>query len=163
MDDVEGCLRSLAVVDPLRAAEPALGPGPHVRLGCVHNDAHLQNVFWSAGQVVALLDFEWVRLGPPDLELEPHLRTFPDADPMEEAKTREILGWLAETHPAAFGPPDLILRLWLYQIAFALRQLVIWAPDRPAADLPVGHPLRRLRQLVEGPRHLHRVLPDAHR
>ena len=36
----------------------------------VHGDAHLNNVIWNGVRVAALLDFEWARLGPPDLELQ---------------------------------------------------------------------------------------------
>lgn len=160
VDALEACLRSFADVDPLLPPTGGrAGPGP----ACVHADAHRHNVLWWDGRVVALLDFEWARLGPPDLELEPYLREIPAEGSEDEATTRDILGWLAEAHPAAFEPPDLIARLWLYQIGFALRQLLIWPPDRATADLPDQHPLRRLRLLVDGRSHLHRVLPDARR
>jgi hypothetical protein len=70
---------------------------------------------------------------------------------------------LAETHPAAFAERELIARLWLYQLATALRDLLIEPPDRAAAELAGAHPLRRLRRIVEGPEHLHRLIPDAPR
>jgi Phosphotransferase enzyme family len=41
----------------------------------VHGDAHLANVLWHDGRLAALLDFEWARIGPPDLELEAACRT----------------------------------------------------------------------------------------
>jgi len=34
----------------------------------VHGDASFANVLWHRGRLVALLDLEWARLGPPDLE-----------------------------------------------------------------------------------------------
>jgi prepilin-type processing-associated H-X9-DG protein len=155
VDDVEARLGALARVDPL--SDPTGKPS------CVHGDAHTSNVLWWDGRVVALLDFEWVRLGPPDLEIEPYLRGDPDGGAAKEAATRATLGWMAETHPAAFADRELIARLWLYQLASALRDLLIMPPDRPAAELPGEHPLRRLRRIVEGPEHLHRLIPDAAR
>ena len=160
IDDVEALLRSLADIDPLNGA---IGDSAAGAPTCVHGDAHPSNILWQDGRVTALLDFEWVRLGPPDLELEPYLRGCPDTDQHAEAATRDTLRWLAETHPAAFSHPELVARLWLYQLASALRQLLILAPDRPAADLPDDHPLRRLRRMVDGPEHLHRLIPDAKR
>jgi hypothetical protein len=155
IDDVESRLSALVGVDPLGGAA--------AWRSCVHGDAHTSNVLWRDGRVVALLDFEWVRLGPPDLELEPYLRGDPSAGVEEEAATRANLGWLAETHPAAFADRELIARLWLYQLASTLRDLLIMPPDRPAAELPGDHPLRRLRRIVEGPEHLRRLIPDAPR
>jgi prepilin-type processing-associated H-X9-DG protein len=163
IDDVEARLRALTDVDPLSATAGDPAVVPRTAPTCVHGDAHPSNILWLDGHVAALLDFEWARLGPPDLELEPYLRGDPDAGKDAEAATRDTLGWLAETHPAAFAHPDLIARLWLYQLAFTLRQLLIWVPDRPAADLPGDHPMWRLRRIVDGPKHLHRLIPDAER
>jgi hypothetical protein len=142
----------------------------------VHGDAYPGNVLWRDGRVVALLDFEWVRLGPPDLELVPHLADHPGAGRQAEATTRSILGWLAESHPAAFAPPRLLSRLWLYQIAYTLRQVLIHSPAgpasepaaRPVSESPAGpasespagdRSLWRLRRIVASPDHLHRLLP----
>jgi scyllo-inosamine 4-kinase len=46
----------------------------------VHGDAHLANVLWQDGHLTALLDFEWARIGPPDLELEAACRDDPDIE-----------------------------------------------------------------------------------
>ena len=43
----------------------------------VHGDAHLANVLRHDGRLAALLDFEWARIGPPDLELEAACRDDP--------------------------------------------------------------------------------------
>ena len=149
--DVAARLRELAGVDPLVGGDAAAA--------CVHGDAHLGNVLWRDGRVVALLDFEWVRLGPPDLELEPHLRDVRPDNPRDEAEVRQLFGWLAETHPAAFAPPDLVARLWLYELTFALRRVLIGAGDRIGNPAGFEYPLRLLRHLVDGPAHLHRLLP----
>jgi prepilin-type processing-associated H-X9-DG protein len=126
----------------------------------VHGDAHPANILWHDGHVTALLDFEWVRLGPPDLEIEPYLRWHHRAA-ANKAETPAILGWLAESHPAAFSPPRLTSRLWLYQLAFTLRHILIQPPDRPASELPADHPLRILSQLIAGPGYLSQLLPET--
>jgi Phosphotransferase enzyme family len=46
----------------------------------VHADAHRANVLWHEGRLAALLDFEWARIGPPDLELEAACRDDPDIE-----------------------------------------------------------------------------------
>jgi hypothetical protein len=140
IDALAGRLDELAGYDPFGAADAD-------RFGCVHGDAHLHNVLWHNGSVV-LLDFEWVRLGPPDLDLEPLIRVEPDGTP----DLRAVLGWLAETHPAAFAAPDLVYRLWLYQLASTLR----WVMTDPAHPAPA---LAALRGIVDTPDHLRAVLP----
>jgi hypothetical protein len=100
---------------------------------------------------VALLDFEWVRLGPPDLDFEPLIRTNTHGAPLTP-DLRAVLGWLAETHPTAFTPPDLLHRLWLYQLAFALRRIMTVAANPAAA-------FTALRRIIDTPDHLRSVLP----
>lgn len=84
-DAVVARLHDLARVDPF-GHSPASGTA--ARAGCVHGDAHPANVLWRDGHVTALLDFEWVRLGPADLEIEPYLR----GEPREPCRTRAVLG-----------------------------------------------------------------------
>ena len=53
---------------------------------------------------------------------------------------------------AAFGTADLDRRLWLYAIAYTIRQIIFWPPDRAEADgLEVTHPLHTLRRLIDAP------------
>jgi hypothetical protein len=165
IDDAMARLRDLAPIDPLDDAAATAGGTAFGRLaavGCVHGDAHPANVLWQDGRVTALLDFEWVRLGPPDLEIEPYLRWHYRAT-TNKAETPAILGWLAESHPAAFSPPRLTSRLWLYQLAFTLRHILIEPPDRPARELPADHPVRILGQLIAGPGYLSQLLPETGR
>jgi hypothetical protein len=139
IDDAEARLRAMADLDPLGTPAPAgkSATAAGTGVGCVHGDAHPANVLWRDGRVVALLDFEWVRLGPADLELVPYLADHPGAGRQAEARTRSMLGWLAESHPAAFAPPRLLTRLWLYQIAYGLRQVLIHCPGRPPTTWPL--------------------------
>lgn len=143
IDDVAARFRELADADP-----------PAGAVTCVHGDAHLGNALWKDGRLTALLDFEWVRLGPPDLELEPYLRE-DTAGLITPTELREALGWLAESYPAMFAAPDLVRRLWLYQLASAVRELFLDQPGQPPDD----GAQRRLRHIVKSPDHLLRILP----
>ena len=63
-----------------------------------------------------------------------------------------LLAWLAEDYPSMFGVPDLDRRLWQYALAYTIRQIIFWPPDRAEADgLDPGHPLHTLRRLVAAP------------
>ena len=117
----------------------------------VHGDAHLANVLWHEGRVT-LLDFEWARLGPPDLELEAACRDNPDierrAGPGPVAASGvPVLAWLRAGYPALFERTDLTERLWLYELCHQVRQLcasdVISVGDRR---------IKRLENLVNRPR-----------
>jgi aminoglycoside phosphotransferase (APT) family kinase protein len=145
LDKAAARLRELADADPLSGdaaplcgADALLAERPVGTAVVVHGDAHLGNALWHDGQLTALLDFEWVRLGPPDLEIEPYLRA--DATGLSDLERRQVLGWLAESYPAMFDRPDLARRLRLYQLATAVRDLFL---DDAAPDF--------LRRIVESP------------
>jgi aminoglycoside phosphotransferase (APT) family kinase protein len=174
IDDVAARFRELADADPLadapladadRRADASLAEAdrlaevePPARAAtCVHGDAHLGNTLWKDGRLTALLDFEWVRLGPPDLEIEPYLRA-DTAGLTDTGLLREALGWLAESYPAMFDGPDLVRRLWLYQLANAVRELFLDTPGQPSDD----GAQRQLRRIVKSPDHLLRILPARH-
>lgn len=142
--------------DPL--AQPALAA--HGGGVVVHGDAHPMNVLWNDG-VVALLDWEWVRIGVPELEIEPFLHRGSESNPVLMGDTAQIIGWLAEAYPAAFAAEDLIPRIWLIELAHTLRHLVLWPPDRPEGHLPEDHPLRRLRRIARDSHHLRQTLLRA--
>lgn len=149
---VESRLGELAGLDPYRN-EPR---------GIVHGDLHFANLLWDSGRITAVLDFEWVRLGPPDLDLLPLLRSVDwagsgDAELLPPREMARIFRWLAADHPQLFAPPDLPHRLWLYQLAHTVRELYTWppaAPEEAAAD----HPVNNLLRFGPGPDHLHRLL-----
>ena len=117
----------------------------------VHGDAHAANVLWNAGEIVAILDFEWARLGPPDLELEAICRD----DPVVEmgmgaggVRAHEVfaLAQLREGYPELFEREHLTERLWLFQLCYELRSLCVWADE--GVNVRV---LSRLRSLTEHP------------
>jgi len=147
LDDLAARLRELAPIDPLADGSPGV---------CVHGDAHPGNVLWHDGRVTALLDFEWARLGPPDLDLATYLRGNLGVPGLTEADRVDIFDWLAAAHPVAFQHPDLVRRLWLYQLTYSLRHLMIWPPsdDRQLAE----HSMAVLRRIVASPVHLSQLL-----
>jgi aminoglycoside phosphotransferase (APT) family kinase protein len=156
VDDVAARFHELADIDPFSDAPTAEAERPAGTMTCVHGDAHLANALWKDGRLTALLDFEWVRFGPPDLEIEPYLRA--DAAGLTLTDRRDTLGWLADSHPAMFAPPDLTRRLWLYQLTTAVRELFLATPGQP----PHERAQRDLLRIVKSPDHLHQILPADH-
>ena len=117
----------------------------------LHGDFYLGNVLVHAGHVSALIDFEFSRMGPPDLELISVVRAL-DAETRLGVQRPPLLAWLAEDYPELFGPADLQRRLWLYALAYTIRQIIFWPPDRAEADgLEATHPLHTLRRLIDAP------------
>jgi aminoglycoside phosphotransferase (APT) family kinase protein len=158
--------RALALVEPLKSldhVDPAvvdaaveritdlkdvdLLPAHHI----IHGDIYLGNVLVQDGRVSALLDFEFARLGPADLELISIVRAM-DAERRLGIPRPPLLEWLREDYPELFAVPDLDRRLWLYALAYTLRHILFWPPDRPEhAGLDLTHPVHTLRRLIDGP------------
>lgn len=108
----------------------------------LHGDCTPANVMVRGGRVVALLDFEWSRRGPRDIEVTlPAFSAWADGPPM--------LPWLAEFYPELFDVPGFDRRQWLYRVGFALRGLIHWPAFAPEPELPKNHGLRQLRHLAE--------------
>jgi len=138
-------------LDELRSVDPFQDSSGVV----VHGDAHLGNVLWHAnGAIAALVDLEWARLGPCDLELQPLLRP-------EPGHPADLLARLGGAYPALIGHPQIVQRLWLYDLAFTLRHLLVWPATGEVQSLPDFHPLRRLPIILESPQYLERILDDA--
>jgi hygromycin-B 7''-O-kinase len=126
-------LERLRSVDPLtNTSEGAV----------VHGDAHLENVIWDGSRLVALIDFEWARLGPPDLELQP-LFVFHDA--------ASLMRSIITAYPDIAAHPRFVERLWLYDLSATLRDLLVKAPLPDTDDLPSWHPKRLLPVIVADP------------
>lgn len=53
--------------------------------------------------------------------------------------------------PKLFAAADLERRLWLYALAYTMRGIIFWPPDRPEADRAPDHQLHLLRCLTQGP------------
>jgi aminoglycoside phosphotransferase (APT) family kinase protein len=100
----------------------------------VHGDAHAANVLCDGGELVALLDYEWARLGPADLELEATCRDDPEIEAGIDERgvlATEVfaLKWMRDSYPELFKREHLTERLWLYQLCFELRSLCVWAGE----------------------------------
>jgi hygromycin-B 7''-O-kinase len=132
----------------------------------IHGDLTFENVLWNPDQhrIEALLDFEWSRLAPQDLDLDVLLRfvAFPQlhvpadyehlAGPEEYA---DVPRWLAESYPELFAGPRLFDRLRLYAISWDVQEVLDHPPKVPTAQLHPLHPWHRLRANLEGTSHLH--------
>jgi hygromycin-B 7''-O-kinase len=128
----------------------------------VHGDLHFENVLWDGERVTALLDLEWSRPGPADLDLDILLRYC--ADPTDsrpvddQAATavdlRSVPRMLRDAYPELFDHPRLNDRLAVYCLAYDVRDLLLNRPHGKEEDLPASHPVRRIRRLVEGRSHL---------
>ena len=139
LDAAAGRLSELADAAPARG-EVAL-----------HGDFYLGNILIHGDHVSGLMDFEFARMGPPDLELISLIRGL-DAESRLGVRRPPLLTWLAEDYPDLFDTPDLDRRLWLYALAYTIRHVIFWPPDRAEADgLDPAHPLHTLRRLIDAP------------
>lgn len=138
-----------ALVEQLADLDPSLDD-PQTGV-LVHGDIHLGNILATAdGRITAVLDLEWVRLGPRWLELE-RLCQQADEDVRGGGHTyRPIIERLVEAYPGLTDVDRLGDRLRLASTAHALRHLVVWPPDAPEESLGAEHPVHRLRALVNG-------------
>jgi aminoglycoside phosphotransferase (APT) family kinase protein len=102
----------------------------------VHGDASFANVLWHRGRLAALLDLEWARLGPPDLEFA--TISGDDADIQARgvsggvsASELPLFTWLRAGYPELFARRYLTERVWLYDICFRIRQICAWGRLAP--------------------------------
>lgn len=132
----------------------------------IHGDLTFENVLWDGVHLTGVLDFEWCRGAPIDMELDvllrmaafPFAHVAPDLESISRAEDYvELPVWLAEFRPALFSHPRLIERLVLYSMAFDAQELTTLTPtDR--GTLGRLHPLSRLGELVTDGGHLATVL-----
>ncbi len=169
--------RSLPNVDPSVMADasrlvvdlaPALDPFDATTI--VHGDLTFENILWDGAEVTALLDFEYARPGPPDLDLDvllrfcalPHLHVAPDYEHLTRAEDyAEVPWWLAEEYPELFSHPRQIDRVRLYSMAWDVRELLAFPPPDPLARLHKHHPYSRLSQALRGTHYLDRFNGEA--
>lgn len=154
LDNVDRMLLHEAVA-LVRSTADVLEPfeGPTL----IHGDLTFENVLWHEGEVTALLDVEWSRAGPLDLDLDIILRccAFPKlhvAEVYEPLTEREdyadVPWWLADDYPTLFDFPGLLDRLRLYAIAYDVKALLADPPSVPPGRLSRVHPYHRLAQVV---------------
>jgi hypothetical protein len=146
----------------VRTGDAVLDPGPH---HLVHGDLTFENVLWDGSTLTGLIDFEWSRCAPADLDLDVLLRfcAYPAAhlpahleDQAFPADFAQVPRWMAEVYPQLFSHPRLLDRLRLYAVGFEVRELLTTPRIPSVASLRPLHPYRRLRQLLDGLSHLDR-------
>lgn len=125
----------------------------------VHGDLHFENVMYHQGHITAVLDFEFCRPGPRDLDLamllrfcaEPQLHIAADyGTSLRTDDFRLVPRWLEAEYPELFSAPQLRDRLTLYNLGFDLWELLRHPPLHGLANLVPQHPYHRVRRAVEG-------------
>lgn len=148
----------------VRATSAALDPFSTSHL--VHGDITFENVLWNGTAISAMLDFEWARGGPRDLDLDvllrfcayPFLHVAADyEDQTLAADYAPVPYWLAEDYPELFTHPHQLDRMRLYSIAFDVRDLLQSPPTVSANQLSPHHAANRLARTVHGTSHLDRL------
>lgn len=143
----------------------ALDRGPHRTL--IHGDLTLENVLWDGNQITAIVDFEWCRPGPADLDLDVLSRFFSipgahlpveAADAQDASEYRHAPTWMAQTYPALFEHPRLAERLLLYALAFEVRDVLASPLPTDKSKLNPLHPYRRLDHLLATGGHVSELL-----
>ncbi|MEY2434856.1 MAG: hypothetical protein QOC92_4581 [Acidimicrobiaceae bacterium] len=144
-----------ALIDIVRRTSRSLEPFDVQTL--IHGDLTFENVLWDGDQVTALIDFEWSRAAPADLDLDVILRfcAFPElhvaedyADQTKAEDYEDVAWWLREDYPQLFAFPHALERLRLFAIAFDVRDLLAFPPTAPPTQLPPEHAVNRLTRLV---------------
>ena len=129
----------------------------------VHGDLTFENVLWDGEAVSALIDFEWSRAAPRDLDLDvllrfcayPFLHVAADYEDQTKAQDyQDVPFWLREDYPLLFDAPRALDRVRLFGIAFDVRELLANPPEHGVHELSEHHPLRRLGRLAAGTSHL---------
>src|SRR4051794_2569340 len=131
----------------------------------VHGDLTFENVLWHPPEqrITAILDFEWARRGPADLDLDVLLRcvAYPKlhvaADYEHLTKTEdyaEVPYWLSECYPELFSFPRQLERVRLYAIAWDVRELLRFPPSGQPGELHPAHPYHRLMRTINGTSYL---------
>ena len=154
----------LAAKTIVREVAPSLGDFDTQTF--VHGDLHFENVLWDGTQVSAILDFEWARPAPSDVDLDvllrfcayPFLHVAEDYEHLTNAKDYEpVPWWFAADYPELFDRPNALERVRVYSIAYDVRDLLLNPPVVPVEQLSHLHPYHRLEGLVRRQSHLDRL------
>ncbi|WP_426572268.1 phosphotransferase family protein [Aquihabitans sp. McL0605] len=154
--------------DLVRSTADALDPFDAGTI--VHGDLTFENIMWNGSEVTALLDFEYARPGPPDLDLDvlmrfcalPHLHVAPDYEHLTKAEDyAEVPWWFAEEYPELFSHPRQLDRVRLYSIAWDVREILEFPPQESLTRLHKHHPYQRLSQALRGTHYLDRFNGEA--
>ncbi len=119
----------------------------------VHGDLTFENIMWDGRQITALLDFEWCRGGPAELDLDsiaryckyPFAHVPPPASKQQRPEDyQNVWSWLTSDLPDLFEDPHLDDRLLVMDIAFELHELIAHPDLGSRKQLGPLHPLNRL-------------------
>lgn len=133
----------------------------------VHGDLTFENLLWDGSKISAMIDFEWSRPGPADLDLDillrlaayPFLHVAPDYEAQTLARDYEFIPSVLERHyPELWDSDSIVERLALYSIAYDIRALLRFPPKDHPSRLYEHHPLNRLRRTVALTSHVHQFL-----
>jgi aminoglycoside phosphotransferase (APT) family kinase protein len=127
----------------------------HERYGLVHGDLHFENILVHDGRISSVLDFEWSRPGPREIDVDVLARFCFDpamhiggSYPVNAAEFKDVLKWLCKAYPELFAGEDFRNRLFLCALSFDVPWLLRMAPNGPVASLPKWHPLNQIRDLM---------------
>ena len=143
------------LIDIVRSTQSLIQPFDVPTL--IHGDLTFENVLWDGDTIAGLIDFEWSRPAPPDLELDVLLRfcAYPELhvadDYVEETAKqnyRVVPHWMRDHYIDLFTTRHALERLRLYAIAFEVRQVLTSPPTATLHDLPPSHELQRLHRLA---------------
>ena len=134
----------------------------------IHGDLSFENVLYdpTKRRLEAILDFEWARGAPRDLDLDVFLRfcAYPDlhvpssyAGQTHAADYADVPYWLAEAYPELFSAPEQLDRCRLFAIAWDVEELLAYPPTVGPGYLDARHPYRRLQSMLIGDSHLDRM------
>jgi aminoglycoside phosphotransferase (APT) family kinase protein len=136
----------------------------HERNGLVHGDLHFENVVVNDGVVVALVDFEWSRIGPGEIDIDMLARFC--ANPqmhvggsyyLHNDAFKDVMRWFAEEYPEIFEREFFLDRLMMCGLAFEVPWLLKFPPTGPASTLGDFHPVNQLKELLEKGTHAERL------
>jgi aminoglycoside phosphotransferase (APT) family kinase protein len=148
-------------MDLVRSTADALDPFDAETI--VHGDLSFENILWDGTQVTALLDFEYARPGPADLDLDvllrfcalPQLHVALDYEHRTHAADyAQVPWWFQEDYPELFSHPRQFERVRIYSLAWDVRELLQFPPAVPPSQLHKYHPYQRLSQTLRGTHYL---------
>lgn len=122
--------------------------------GLVHGDLHFENVLVDHGRLSALLDFEWARCGPTEIDVDVLARFCFDPAmhiggqyAVDATTFKDVLRWVNSVYPELFAGSRFRDRLFLCALSFDVPWLLrMWTND--SHDLPRWHPLNQIRDLM---------------
>lgn len=108
----------------------------------VHNDLHLENIFYENDSITGIIDFDWVAHAPKDYELWKLIEVFrapkytveQDLEPLyENYQMAEEFGFLKKYYPELFEHENLPARIRLFYLQKTIERIVYCQSGKPNA------------------------------